>query len=251
MTARFTVITIHPDMIESPFGSGVVGRAAHAGLLVIRALNPRDFTSDKHRRVDDLPYGGGPGMVMKYEPLAATMRHLDLDISVPKRHRILLSPSGAQFSQARAHALAAAALAGEELVFVCGRYEGIDQRFIDRWVDEELSLGDYVLSGGELAAMVVIDAVARLLPGVLGDEASAVDESFSGGLTGLLEYPHYTRPADIDGASVPEVLQSGHHAQVAAWRLTEAKARTAARRPDLWDAFLTANGPAKGANPSK
>ncbi|MBK9070678.1 MAG: tRNA (guanosine(37)-N1)-methyltransferase TrmD [Myxococcales bacterium] len=229
---RFTVVTIHPEMIESPFAAGVVGRAATAGLISLSAVNPRDFTDDKHRRVDDIPYGGGPGMVMKYQPLAATMRHLQAAdaASSPPARRILLSPSGTPFSQARARALTQ----HDHLILVCGRYEGIDQRFIDNFIDEELSLGDYVLSGGELAAMVVIDAVARLLPGVLGDDASSDDESFS---AGLLEYPQYTRPPLIDDLPVPEVLQSGHHGQVSAWRHEQAMRRTATRRPELWRAF--------------
>jgi tRNA (guanine37-N1)-methyltransferase len=240
---KFTVVTILPELIEPALAAGVVGRAKQAGTIAVTTINPRDFTSDKHRTVDDTPYGGGPGMVMKPEPLLAAIA------LAGQGHRILLSPSGKPLTQRRVQELAKL----EHLVLVCGRYEGVDQRVIDIAIDEELSLGDYVLSGGELGALTIIDAVARLVPGVLGEPTSADDESFS---AGLLEYPHYTRPAElaspalpggaappdggagvIDGRGVPPVLAGGNHAVIAAWRRLQSMQRTAARRPDLWKQF--------------
>jgi tRNA (guanine37-N1)-methyltransferase len=204
---------------------GVVGRAAKRGLISLECQNPRDFTVDAHRTIDDRPYGGGPGMVMMYEPSAAAIAsakdHLPAGSPV-----LCLSPQGAVFDQATAQRLAG--LPG--LVLLAGRYEGIDERLIESQVDEELSLGDFVLSGGEIAAMVVIDAVARLLPGVLGDAASASQDSF---MDGLLDYPHYTRPEETDGRRVPEVLLSGDHARIAKWRYQQALGRSFQRRPDL------------------
>ncbi len=218
---KLTVVTLLPEMIRL---DGVVGRAQEAGLLELATVNPRDFTHDKHRSVDDTPYGGGPGMVMKPEPLLAAIAQAG------PGHRIYLSPAGAPLTQARVRELARL----PHLVLVCGRYEGIDQRVVELGIDEELSIGDYVLSGGELGALVVIDAVARYVPGVLGEASSVDDESHS---AGLLEYPHYTRPLELDGRAVPAILTSGNHAAIAAWRRTEAMQRTAARRPDLWRAF--------------
>jgi tRNA (guanine37-N1)-methyltransferase len=221
---RFTVVTILPELIEPALAAGVVGRARAAGTIAVDTIDPRQFTHDRHRSVDDTPYGGGPGMVMKAEPLLAA-----LDAAAPRgaAHRILLTPAGAPLTQARVRALAAQ----PHLVLACGRFEGVDERAIELGIDEQLSIGDYVLSGGELAALVVIDAVARLVPGVLGDADSAVDESHA---DGLLEYPHYTRPAELAGRGVPAVLSSGNHAAIAAWRRVEAMRRTATHRPDLW-----------------
>ena len=221
---RFTVVTILPELIEPALAAGVVGRARAAGTIAVDTVDPRQFTHDRHRTVDDTPYGGGPGMVMKAEPLLAA-----LDAAAPRAaaHRVLMTPAGAPLTQARVRALAA----HPHLVLVCGRYEGVDERAIELGIDEQLSIGDYVLSGGELAALVIIDAVARLVPGVLGDADSAVDESHA---DGLLEYPHYTRPAELAGRGVPAVLASGNHAAIAAWRRVEAMRRTATRRPDLW-----------------
>jgi tRNA (guanine37-N1)-methyltransferase len=253
---RFTVVTILPELIEPALTAGVVGRAREAGVITVDTINPRDFTRDKHRTVDDTPYGGGPGMVMKAEPLLAAIAKASEPTTssadsqpesattsrVPPR-RILLSPSGTPLTQARVRELAA----HDHLVLVCGRYEGVDQRVIDLAIDEELSIGDYVLSGGELGALVIIDAVARLVPGVLGEPTSADDESFS---AGLLEYPQYTKPQQLPEAVIPEatrdraspvpaVLQSGNHAAIAAWRRQQSMQRTAARRPDLWRRFRT------------
>ena len=222
---QMQVVTLFPDMVLTIAEYGVVGRAAKRGLISLECQNPRDFTVDAHRTVDDRPYGGGPGMVMMYEPSAAAIAsakdHLPADSPV-----LYLSPQGAAFDQATAQRLAG--LPG--LVLLAGRYEGIDERLIESQVDEELSLGDFVLSGGEIAAMVVIDAVARLLPGVLGDAASASQDSF---MDGLLDYPHYTRPEETDGRRVPEVLLSGDHARIAKWRYQQALGRSFQRRPDL------------------
>ncbi|HEY5936539.1 MAG TPA: tRNA (guanosine(37)-N1)-methyltransferase TrmD [Kofleriaceae bacterium] len=226
---KFTVVTILPELIEPALVAGVVGRAREAGVITVGTVNPRDFTTDRHRTVDDTPYGGGPGMVMKAEPLLAAIRHAAPPANEPA-HRILLSPAGRPLTQARVRELAAL----PHLVLVCGRYEGIDERVIELAVDEELSLGDYVLSGGELGALVIIDAVARLVPGVLGEATSADEESHS---AGLLEYPQYTRPPVVEGLTVPAVLSSGNHAAIARWRREQSLARTSRRRPDLWSHF--------------
>jgi tRNA (guanine37-N1)-methyltransferase len=225
---ELAVVSIFPELVNAVAEYGVVGRAVDNGLLAIEYRNPRDYTRDAHRTVDDRPYGGGPGMVMKYEPLAAAIRAARQ--AVPDGSPVVyLSPQGRRFDQAAARRYAG--LPG--LVLLAGRYEGIDERLIEQAVDEELSLGDFVLSGGEIAAMAVIDAVARLLPGVLGDEASAEQDSF---VNGLLDHPHYTRPEEIHGRRVPEVLLSGDHARIARWRAMQALGRSALRRPDLLDA---------------
>lgn len=221
---RFSVVTILPELIEPALTAGVVGRAREAGVITVDTVSPREFTSDKHRTVDDNPYGGGPGMVMKAEPLLAAIGKAAGD---PPAHRILLTPAGAPLTQARVKQLAAL----PHLVLVCGRYEGIDERVIEVAIDEEISIGDYVLSGGELGALVIIDAVSRLIPGVLGEPASADEESHS---AGLLEYPQYTRPAKLGEREVPAVLQSGNHAAIASWRRAQSLARTAARRPEMF-----------------
>ena len=222
---QMAVISLFPDMVNAVARHGVVGRAVDAGLLRLQYLNPRDYADDVHRTVDDRPYGGGPGMVMKYAPLAAAI-HASRAVMPEGSPVVCLSPQGRRFDQATARHFAA--LPG--LVLLAGRYEGIDERLIEREVDEELSLGDFVLSGGEIAAMAVIDAVARLLPGVLGDETSAEQDSFS---DGLLDYPHYTRPEVIGGQHVPDVLLSGDHARIARWRRKQAIGRSYTRRPDL------------------
>jgi tRNA (guanine37-N1)-methyltransferase len=219
------VVTIFPEMVGTVAEFGVVGRAVDKGLLCLKCKNPRDFAEDKHRTVDDRPYGGGPGMVMKYGPTAAALaaaRAEQPDGSLV----VCLSPQGRTFDQAAAKRLAA--LPG--ITLLAGRYEGIDERLIESQVDEELSLGDYVLSGGEIAAMAVIDSVVRLIPGVLGDENSAEQDSF---MHGLLDYPHYTRPEEVNGLRVPEVLLSGDHARIAKWRYQQALGRSFERRPDL------------------
>jgi len=218
---KFTVVTILPELIEPVLAAGVVGRAAKAGVIEVATQNPRDFTTDRHRTVDDTPYGGGPGMVMKCEPVIAAIE------AAGPAHRVLLTPAGAPLDQARVRALAT----HPHVVLVCGRYEGVDERVAELAIDEELAVGDFVLSGGELAALCVIDAVARLVPGVLGEPTSAADESFA---AGLLEYPQYTRPLAFRDREVPAVLAGGNHAAIAAWRRARALERTARRRPDLW-----------------
>ena len=222
---RFSVVSILPEIVDGALAHGVVGRARTAGALAIDFHNPRDFTTDRHRTTDDTPYGGGPGMVMKCEPLVAAIEAAGAGSAAP--YRVLLTPSGEPLTQARVRDLAAR----EHVVLVCGRYEGIDERVIATSIDLELSLGDFVLTGGELGAAAVIDACARLLPGVLGDAASAHDESFS---AELLEYPQYTRPAVFRGLPYPEILGGGNHEAIRKWRRREALRRTARRRPDLW-----------------
>ena len=222
---RMQIVTIFPEMVLTIAEYGVVGRAVKRGLVSLECQNPRDFTVDAHRTVDDRPYGGGPGMVMKYKPAAAAITAAKEKLPAGSLV-VCLSPQGAVFDQAAAQRFAG--LSG--IVLLAGRYEGIDERLIESHVDEELSLGDFVISGGEIAAMVVIDAVARLLPGVLGDEASATQDSFT---EGLLDHPHYTRPEEIDGHRVPEVLLSGDHARIAKWRYQQALGRSFQRRPEL------------------
>ncbi len=219
------VVTIFPEMVRTIAQFGVVGRAVERELITLDCQNPRDFTLDAHRTIDDRPYGGGPGMVMKYEPAAAAIAAAKAKLPAGSPV-VCMSPQGAVFDQAMAQRFAR--LPG--MILLAGRYEGIDERLIESQVDEELSLGDFVISGGEIAAMVVIDAVARLLPGVLGDEASASQDSF---VDGLLDHPHYTRPEEIDGRRVPVVLLSGDHARIAKWRYQQALGRSFERRPDL------------------
>ncbi len=222
---HFAVVSLFPEMIGTIGEYGVVGRAQQRGLIKVDVENPRDHTSDAHRTVDDRPYGGGPGMVMKVEPVAAALE--SAKGKLPEGCPIVyLSPQGRVFDQAGAKRFSA--LPG--LVLLAGRYEGIDERLIESHIDEEISLGDFVLSGGEIAAMAVIDAVVRLLPGVLGDDESAIQDSFT---EGLLDHPHYTRPEEIAGRKVPDVLLSGDHAKIARWRNKQALGRSYERRPDL------------------
>jgi len=219
------VVTLFPELVAQVTEHGVVGRAAERGLLELTSENPREYADDVHRTVDDRPYGGGPGMVMKVAPLASAISAARA--RVPEGSPVVyLSPQGQVFDQSTA--LRYAALPG--LVLLSGRYEGIDERLIEQEVDEELSLGDFVLSGGEIAAMAVIDAVTRLLPGALGDAESAEQDSF---MAGLLDHPHYTRPEEVAGRKVPDVLLSGDHAEIARWRYKQALGRSYLRRPDL------------------
>jgi tRNA (guanine37-N1)-methyltransferase len=222
---QIAVVSLFPEMVGQVGEYGVVGRAVERQLLSLHCENPRDFANDVHRTVDDRPYGGGPGMVLKFEPTAAAIR-ATRDRLPAGSPVVCLSPQGKVFDQAAARRFAG--LPG--LILLAGRYEGVDERLIEKEVDEELSLGDFVLSGGEIAAMAVIDAVARLLPGVLGDEDSAAQDSF---MQGLLDHPHYTRPETIEGQSVPAVLLSGDHARIARWRYKQALGRSYLRRPDL------------------
>lgn len=220
---RFHILTLFPELFTSILSATMLQKAQERGAAQFALINIRDFTTDKHHVTDDAPYGGGHGMVMKPEPIVAALESLDTRPTRPRR--ILLSPQGRVFTQAEAHALTAVA----EIALVCGRYEGVDER-VREFVDDELSIGDVVLSGGEVAALVIIDAVSRLLPGALGCAASAAVESFS---DGLLEYPHYTRPPDFRGLRVPDILVSGDHGAIARWRRQAALRRTHERRPDL------------------
>lgn len=221
---RFDVVTLFPEMVESVANVGILGRAVKNGQIQLKSWNPRDYTQDRHRTVDDRPYGGGPGMLMKVEPLKAAIE--DARQTAPGSRVIYMSPQGKPVTQQ-----AVKDLSGQPgLILIAGRYEGIDERIIETYVDEEWSIGDYVLSGGELPALVLIDAVARMLPGVLGDENSAQQDSF---MQGLLDCPHYTRPEEIDGQKVPEVLLSGNHRGIDEWRLKQGLGRTWLRRPDL------------------
>lgn len=217
------VITIFPEMFESVLNSSILKRAKHKGIIKINFFNPRDFTTDKHRTVDESPYGGGGGMVMKIEPLVKCLKKI---VSLRKKTRkILLTPAGEAFNQKKAIELSKK----KNIAFICGHYEGIDER-IKNYIDEEISIGDYVLTGGELPAMVITDSIVRLLPGALGNESSAENESF---MAGLLDFSHYTRPEKFEGYKVPKVLLSGNHKKIAEWRTEESLKRTKQRRPDL------------------
>jgi tRNA (guanine37-N1)-methyltransferase len=232
-----TVLTIFPEMFPGPLGLSLAGKALAGGLWSLDAIDIRDHATDRHRSVDDTPAGGGPGMVMKADVLARA-----IDAAGDGRPRLLMSPRGVPLTQACVAELAA----GPGVVAVCGRFEGVDERVIEARGLQEVSVGDYVLSGGEIAALALIDACVRLLPGVMGKQESGSDESFS---DGLLEYPQYTRPQQFEGQPIPETLLSGDHARVAAWRQAEAEALTRARRPDLWAAKV--NGKAKGQKSPK
>jgi len=227
---QIDIVTIFPDYFREAFDYGIIRRARAAGLVEIKAHDLRSWTSDKHKVVDDRPFGGGDGMVLKPEPIFAAVESLAgarrrEDIASTKRI-VLLSPQGKPLRQSLATEFAQC----EQLVLICGRYEGVDERVANALVTDEVSIGDYVLSGGEPAALVVVDAIIRLIPGALGSETSASTESFSGG---LLDYPHYTRPPEFEGMKVPEVLLTGHHAEIARWRLEAAEEKTKRNRPDL------------------
>jgi tRNA (guanine37-N1)-methyltransferase len=222
---KFDIVTIFPRMFDAPLGEGVVARGVEAGVIDLKVHDLRDFTTDRHRVVDDVPYGGGPGMVMKPEPFFRADAHIRATRGTPGAV-LLTSPQGRRLTQTDATRLAAL----DHVVILCGRYEGIDDRVRQQVATEEISIGDYVLSGGELAALVIVDVVSRLVPGVVGDERSVAADSFS---RGLLDYPHFTRPAEFQGLVVPEVLLSGHHREIARWRAREAVRRTMALRPEL------------------
>ena len=222
---RIEVVTLFPELIQSALKVGVLGRAIERGLVSVGCEDPRAHTKDVHRTVDDRPYGGGPGMVLKPEPMCAAIDAVSARMPADSP-RVYLSAQGQPFTQALAREFSA--LPG--LILVAGRYEGLDERVIESRIDREVSIGDYVLSGGEFPALCVIDAVARLIPGVLGDDRSAVEESFD---SGLLDWPHFTRPVEFEGRTVPEVLQGGHHAEIQRWRLKQAVGRTWLRRPDM------------------
>ena len=226
---RYDVLTLHPALVTGPLGGSILGRAVDAGHIQIGVHDIRDHASDRHRTVDDAPYGGGAGMVMKVDIVARAIE----GVRTPGAVVLLMNPGGTTLTQAVARRLSEA----DHLVLVCGHYEGIDAR-IETLCDELISLGDFVMTGGEIAAAAVVDSVARLVPGVLGNSASPEDESFS---EGLLEYPHFTRPREWRGHEVPAILLSGHHAAIEAWRRTQAEERTATRRPDLWRAYQNGN----------
>lgn len=229
---RATILTLYPEMFPGPLGISLAGKALASDLWSLEATQIRDYATDKHGTVDDTPAGGGPGMVMKADVLA---RALDA-IAPDSRPRLIMSARGKRLDQVRVRELAA----GPGAVILCGRFEGVDERLIEARGLEEVCLGDFVLSGGEMAALTLLDACVRLIPGVMGKEASGVEESFS---DGLLEYPQYTRPAVFEGRPIPEILTSGDHAKVAAWRRAEAERLTRERRPDLWAAFLARKKP--------
>lgn len=230
---RIDVITLFPEIIEFVSKLGVTGRALNKDIWQIKTWNPRDYTSDIHHTVDDRPYGGGPGMVMMAEPLKLALeavredRAKDTECEVPKV--VYLSPSGVKFNQSLANSYASSS----GFILICGRYEGVDQRFIDKYVDQQISIGDYVMSGGELPALVMIDCIVRLIPGVLNSSESHSMDSFQKSLAGLLDHPHYTRPEVFEGMEVPKILLSGNHKEIESWRLKESKRITALYRPDL------------------
>ncbi len=227
---RFDIVTLFPEMIQEAASWGVAGRALELGLVELETWNPREYTKDRHRTVDDRPYGGGPGMVMKVEPLCAAIQQAR-NSCVQESLVIYLSPQGRKLDQCAVNRFATL----PSIVLLAGRYEGVDERLIEAEVDEEWSIGDYVLSGGELPALVLFDAVVRLLPGVLGDVKSACQDSY---MNGLLDCPHYTRPEEIIGRKVPDILQSGNHEAIRLWRLKQSLGRTWLRRPDLLDCRL-------------
>lgn len=224
---RFDVLTIFPEVIRAVLGESILGRAQENGLIEVNAVNIRDFSKDKHKKTDDYPYGGGSGMVMMAQPIHDAYESIVGDLEYKPRV-IYMSPQGRVFSQKIAEELAQYG----HLVLLCGHYEGVDERVLEEIVDEEISIGDYVLTGGELPAMVMIDCISRLIPGVLSNELSAAEESHS---EGLLEYPQYTRPFEYNGKSVPEVLLSGHHANINKWRRQQSLLRTCKKRPDLYE----------------
>lgn len=224
---RIDILSLFPNMFEAPLGESIVGRAQEDGLVDVKVTDFRQFTTDKHRHVDDAPFGGGAGMLLQAQPIFDAINHIEQEIGgqLPKGRVILMDPAGRKFDQSYAQELAEE----EHLTFICGHYEGFDER-IRELVTDEASLGDYVLTGGELAAMVMIDATVRFVPGVLGNQESPTGDSFS---NGLLEYPQYTRPADFRGMKVPKILTSGNHQKIAEWRMSESLRRTLLRRPDL------------------
>lgn len=224
---KVDIVTIFPKMVQAPLAEGIVGRAIGRGVIEVRVHDLRDFTTDRHRVVDDVPFGGGPGMVLKPEPIFAAVEAIVAQRGAGARAIVLTSPDGDRLT----HGVAARLSGLDHLVILCGRYEGVDERVREHLATDVISIGDYVLSGGELPAVVIVDAVARLLPGVVGDQASVSGDTFAAG--GMLDYPQYTRPADFRGYRVPPVLLSGHHAEIERWRRERALERTQKHRPDL------------------
>ncbi|BAW97503.1 tRNA (guanine-N1)-methyltransferase [[Synechococcus] sp. NIES-970] len=232
MALHFDLVTLFPDFFTSPLQSGLLGKALGKGVATVSFTNPRDFTTDKHRSVDDEPYGGGAGMLLKPEPLFAAVESLPIQ---PKREIILMTPQGERLDQQ----LLAELTTYDQLVLICGHYEGVDERVREHLVTREISLGDFVLTCGEIPALTLLNGIIRLLPGTVGKEASLRADSFQ---LPLLDYPQYTRPATFRGWEVPEVLRSGNHQKIAAWRLAQQVSRTKARRPDLWEAWQRSQG---------
>jgi len=231
MALRIDILTLFPEMFDAFRATSIVGRACQRGLLEIHLTNIRDFARDNYGSVDDAPFGGGPGMVLMCQPIFDAVEHLRADETLPAGRVVLMCPQGRPMTQDMAAELAAT----DRLILIAGHYEGFDERIREALADDEISIGDFVLSGGEVAAMALTDAVARLLPGALGKDASTHEESFS---MGLLEYPQYTRPREFRGMGVPEVLVNGDHAKIDRWRLDQARRRTQSRRPDLWEKYV-------------
>lgn len=229
---NFHILTLFPEMVQQGLNTSIIGRACDNGFLSVEAVNIRDFTLDKHKKVDDYPYGGGAGMLMQAQPIYDAYLHVVEHIKTKQKPRVIyLTPQGQVFHQGLAKELAKE----QDLIFLCGHYEGVDERVLEEIVTDYVSIGDYVLTGGELPAMVMIDSISRMVPGVLSNEESGETESFSGN---LLEYPQYSRPEEWKGRKVPEVLLSGHHANIEKWRLEQAEKRTRERRPDLYEKYL-------------
>lgn len=242
---KFDIMTLFPEMVSGILSESIIGRAQKAGLISITCHNIRDYSDNKHKNVDDTPFGGGRGMVMAAPPIAACIEDITKGLPADERRRIIyLSPKGKVLTQAKASSL----LAYDRLILLCGHYEGIDQRVLDEYVDEEISIGDYVLTGGELPACVLVDTVARMVDGVLAMPECFEDESIA---SGLLEYPQYTRPVTFHGADVPPVLLSGHHANIQEWRLQEALRITKERRPEMYEAYVAAHPPKEKKNRRK
>lgn len=239
---QFDIVTVLPEYFAGPLGQGVIGRGRTEGHLEVRVHTLRDFTTDRHRKVDDVPYGGGGGMVLKAEPLTRAVEAIRKRFPADPSRTVLLTPQGRRLDQS----LAASLTRYRRLILVCGRYEGVDERFVELCVEEEISVGDYILSGGEAAAMVMVDVVGRLRPGVLGNEASVDKDSFQ---AGRLDAPRYTRPEDYRGLRVPEVLLSGHHARIETWRRDKAMENTRRKRPDLLANAMTAGGDDRNSRP--
>ena len=234
---KFDILTLFPAMVETVLSESILGRARKGGIIEARCHNIRDYTQNKHRNVDDTPFGGGMGMVMSAEPIDNCLRALTASLPEGEHRRVIyLSPKGKVLTQAHASSLCAY----DRLILLCGHYEGVDQRVLDKWVDEEISVGDYVLTGGELPACILVDAVSRMVEGVLASPECFEDESIA---SGLLEYPQYTRPVEFDGVRVPDVLLSGHHENIAKWRLERSLAITKERRPELYEAYMAAHPP--------
>lgn len=227
---HFGVVTLFPEMFETFCSIAMVGRAIAAKAMQVSLVHLREYGLGRHKSVDDTPYGGGSGMVMRVDCIVSALEAFDGELGGERAHRVLLSPQGRLFNQARAHEL----VGRPRVALICGRYEGVDDR-LSSFIDDEISIGDYVMTGGEVAAMAIIETCSRLLPGVLGNPGSALSESHSPDMGGLLEYPQYTRPPEFRGLGVPDVLISGHHAKIEAWRREQAEERTASRRPDLWE----------------